>query len=115
MHANGPHRLVVLFHGLAGRSVTDVRAVVRETMPGADVLVPGYSGSMLSNETPSNIVREYLVAIDDATATAHYDEITLVGYSVGAASARRLASAGSSYRSSEASRSFRISDSNGSP
>ena len=84
-----PRHLVVVFHGLAGRPMTAVRAAVHEALPDADVMVPAYSDSVFSNEQPINLVRQYVLAIDKATAAVPYERITLVGYSVGALLARK--------------------------
>lgn len=86
---SNPRQLVVIFHGLGGRSMTGVRSVTRDVLPDADVMVPSYSSSALSNEQPIDIVREYLSAIDRAAAAVSYDKITFVGYSAGALLARK--------------------------
>ena len=59
--------------------MTSVRNVTRGIVPGADVMVPSYSSSVLSNEQPIDLVREYLSAIDRAAAAVSYDKITFVG------------------------------------
>lgn len=87
---DGQRHLVVVFHGLAGRPLDGVRDVIRETFPTADVMMPHYSNSFLSNEDPLDIVQMFLGAIDDAVDRGHYDRITLVGYSMGALIARKL-------------------------
>src|SRR5262249_38781185 len=86
----GERHLVVVFRGMGGRPLDDVRAVTRETFPAADVMIPRYSTSGLSNEEPLDIVLQYLRAIDAAMDQAHYDRITLVGYSMGALIARKM-------------------------
>ena len=73
-----PRQLVVIFHGLGGRSMTSVRNVTRGVAPDADVMIPNYSSSVLSNEQPIDIVREFS-AIDRAAAAVSYDKITFVG------------------------------------
>ena len=88
--AEGQHHLVVVFRGMGGRSLDDVRDVIRETFRSADVMIPRYSNSGLSNEDPLDIVEEYLRAIDAAMDRGRYDRITLVGYSMGALIARKM-------------------------
>ncbi|HZI81937.1 MAG TPA: hypothetical protein VFD69_20600, partial [Vicinamibacterales bacterium] len=88
--ADGQRHLVVVFRGMGGRPLDDVRDAIRETFPAADVMIPRYSTSGLSNEDPLDIVQMYLRAIDAAMAEAPYDRITLVGYSLGGLIARKM-------------------------
>jgi pimeloyl-ACP methyl ester carboxylesterase len=87
--ASGRRHLVVLFRGIGGRPLGDVRAAIRETFPGADILAPRYSDAALSNENPLDIVAMYLQTIDGAVGASSYDRITFVGYSLGALLARK--------------------------
>src|SRR5688572_9487335 len=87
----GDRRLVVAFHGVGGRRMEDVPAVIRESNPGSDLLMPSYSSSAFSNEQPLEIVRMYLESIDRAVAQNAYDRITIVGYSLGGLLARKVA------------------------
>jgi pimeloyl-ACP methyl ester carboxylesterase len=88
--AEGQRHLIVVFRGMGGRPLDDVRAVVKETFPAADLMIPRYSSSGLSNEDPLDIVQMYLRAIDDAVERGRYNRITLVGYSMGALIARKM-------------------------
>ncbi|WP_332848000.1 hypothetical protein [Massilia sp. S19_KUP03_FR1] len=94
----GSTELVVLLHGLRNRSdrLRDVRAVIRQHQPGADLYAPAMPIRHLSCRIPAaELVADLTDAIDFIVAARPqlngYKSITLVGHSVGAVFARKMA------------------------
>lgn len=87
--------LFVLIHGLGNQSnrLADARAVIREQHPDADILAPRmpYAGNWLCTEKPEAMVAQIVAYIDDLWAERDYRNITLVGHSIGAVLARKIA------------------------
>lgn len=90
--------LVVLVHGMGKLSdrLADVRAVLRSARPDADLFAPklGYADSLLCKDQAESIVAALVAqidAFDAARGEAGYSSITLVGHSLGAVIARKIA------------------------
>jgi hypothetical protein len=80
----GATRLVVLVHGVSGaRSIKPVVDLARRSFPDADLLLPTYFSSLLSNEDPLRVANAIERAINDACQSSHYNSIVLVGHSLG--------------------------------
>jgi predicted esterase len=83
--------LVVILHGLGiGRNLNDCCDAVREFLPNADLLVPHYSSSLLSNVNPRRVADqlvEYIHEVDTDRLKrldgGKYRSIILIGYSAG--------------------------------
>lgn len=83
-HVDGSRRLVVLVHGLLGRSrFTSAIDLAREALPGSDFLIVQYHGGALSNSSPYAIANAIERAIHEAFTQHKYDELVLVGHSMG--------------------------------
>jgi pimeloyl-ACP methyl ester carboxylesterase len=90
--------LVVLVHGLGNASdrLADVRAVLRSARPDADLFAPklGYADSLFCTDKAEAIVAAlvaHIDAFDAARGGEGYATITLVGHSLGAVLARKIA------------------------
>lgn len=91
--------LFVLVHGLGNQSkrLADARAVIREQYPDADILAPRmpYADNWLCTEKPEAMVARIVACIDvlwaERGGDAGYRKITLVGHSIGAVLARKIA------------------------
>jgi hypothetical protein len=83
-HEEGNRRLVVLVHGLLGRArFASAIDLAREAVPGSDLLIADYDSRVLSNADPYAIANAIERRIHDADAKYTYDEIVLVGHSMG--------------------------------
>ena len=83
-HVDGHRRLVVLVHGLTGRPrFESAVALARDALPDSDLLVFDYDTSILSNASPYEIANAMERQIHEAHAKHPYDEIVLVGHSMG--------------------------------
>lgn len=88
--------LVVLMHAYASTraSLRGVADAVLSSHPNADVLVPQYPSGILANEDPCELAEELVDAIDYAVGerkrhTGTYQNIILVGHSLGALLVRK--------------------------
>ena len=90
--AAGSNRLVVLVHGWLGKlplfSLADVEAAVREAMPDADRLVPSYPSGVFANTDLNEVCKQLADVIGLAVEAraqegGSYDEIILIGFSLG--------------------------------
>jgi len=83
-HTNDNRRLIVLVHGLLGRarfgSAIDLAV---EALPGSDLLIVDYDSGIWSNAGPHAIANAIERGIYDADDKHAYDEIVLVGHSMG--------------------------------
>jgi len=93
----GSTELVVLLHGFRNRSdrLRDVREVIRQHQPTADLYAPAMPTRRLSCRRPAaDLVADLTDAIDFIVATRpdvnRYKSIALVGHSVGAVFARKI-------------------------
>lgn len=83
-HVEGHRRLVVLVHGLPGRSQFESAiALAREALPDSDLLVFDYDSRILSNASPYAIANKMERQIHEAHTAYKYSEIVLVGHSMG--------------------------------
>jgi pimeloyl-ACP methyl ester carboxylesterase len=83
-HVDGHQRLVVLVHGMPGRAEFEPAiALAREALPDADLLVFDYDSSTLSNSSPYVIANTIERVINDTHVKYSYNEIVLVGHSLG--------------------------------
>lgn len=87
-------KLVVILHAYCSSParMSAVRGVAADCFPDADLLVPALPTGPLSTHSPQAIVRDLLRMMDTVcTARAGgYQEIVLVGHSIGALFARKL-------------------------
>jgi pimeloyl-ACP methyl ester carboxylesterase len=86
--------LFVLIHGLkdTGRRLFDARTVIRAAHPDADLLAPRLPyASMLCYEKAESIVAALIDYIDTLDQEKQYSTITIVGHSLGAVLARKIA------------------------
>jgi pimeloyl-ACP methyl ester carboxylesterase len=89
-HRDGNRGLVVLVHGLLGRRLfSSAIDVAREALPAADLLIVDYDSGVLSNGSPYAIANAIERAIHQAHTAHGYDEIVLVGHSMGGALLRK--------------------------
>ena len=88
----GSNRLVVLMHGWCGHfamfSIKDVEDTVKEELPDADLMVPTFPSGIFSNTNLNEVCRKLAEAIDLAVedqkrAGGEYQEIILIGFSLG--------------------------------
>jgi pimeloyl-ACP methyl ester carboxylesterase len=80
----GHTRLVVLVHGLAGRrSFEPAVELARAALPSSDLLVFDYDSRALSNASPYAIANTIERRIHDTHTANEYQEIVLVGHSLG--------------------------------
>ncbi|MBC7776140.1 MAG: alpha/beta hydrolase [Phycisphaerae bacterium] len=90
--------LVVLLHAFNRTSerLADVRRVVEEDDPNADILAPNLPFSFTSMVHPSSVVADLLIQIDQAFERSQqdgspgYQRIRLIGHSMGALFVRKL-------------------------
>ncbi len=96
----GGDHLVVVLHGFAnpGNRMAEVRMVVREALPAADIYAPRlpYADGFLCRVKAATIVAKVIQRIeklvaDRVAAGSPYGAITLVGHSCGAVLARKIA------------------------
>lgn len=95
----GSRRLVVLIHGwwnsLPAFSIDDVESTIRDELPDADILRPVYRSHIAANTNPVDVAEALAEAIEDACKeharrnNIPYDEIVLVGYSLGSLIVRK--------------------------
>jgi hypothetical protein len=87
-----PRTLVVLIPGMAGRQrvLDSLTAVIKESLPDADVLTTPFDTNWWSNADPLVITRDLLREIDGAVKSRQYERLTLVGYSMGGVIARKI-------------------------
>ena len=82
---SGEHKTLVVFgpplHG--STEAPDLEKLVRSNYPSADLLIPTYSNTWLSNSDPIDITDVIERGIRDADDKYHYEKIILFGYSVG--------------------------------
>ena len=83
--------LVVLVHGLGpSKLIDDVVATTADLYPNADLMVPAFNSSLWSNANPVELARELSDCISQADmAATGYQEIILVGHSLGALLVRK--------------------------
>jgi pimeloyl-ACP methyl ester carboxylesterase len=80
----GSRRLVVLVHGLLGRRMfSSAIDLAREALPGSDLLIVDYDSGVLSNGSPYAIANAIERGIHEAHTKHAYEEIVLVGHSMG--------------------------------
>lgn len=99
------NRLVVLFHGYANESYkfnnpynfikiykfNEVIQLAKETFPGATIYSPMLAhGNVLATESAAKIVAEQIEEVSRCCEKREFDDIVLVGYSMGAVLIRRL-------------------------
>jgi predicted esterase len=99
--AAGKKTLVVLVHGYGEKKMReDVRAAVREQRPGDDILMVHYPAHLFSNADPIAIARNLSNEIEKAADEKGnaYQNIILVGYSLGALLVRKAYLHGSGWR-----------------
>ena len=84
------NRLVVVLHGALASSMqlVFVRHAIEETLPDADLLIPDYHAGPFSDEQPEEVAEELCRAIQCAVdftrgSETPYEEIILIGYSIG--------------------------------
>jgi pimeloyl-ACP methyl ester carboxylesterase len=83
-HTDGHRRLVVLVHGLLGRKMfSSAIDLAREALPASDLLIVDYDSGVLSNGSPYAIANAIERRIHDAHTQNGYDDIVLVGHSMG--------------------------------
>jgi pimeloyl-ACP methyl ester carboxylesterase len=83
-HTEGHKRLIVLVHGLPGRAKFESTiALAREALPQSDILAFDYDSRYLSNASPYSIANVIERQIHEAHSTVNYDEVVLVGHSMG--------------------------------
>ena len=92
--AHGGHQqLVVLLHGYqkTAASLDDVRNEVERVLPDADVMVPEFSTSLLSNVSAVDLANALSDAIEQEyeRQTEGYRDVILVGHSIGSLLARK--------------------------
>ena len=94
---DGSATLVVLLHAYTHRAcnLASVEDVVRRAWPKADVYRPDLPASLFSMANPNEIVAKLLIDIDEKYLEAQrkavpYENIVLVGHSLGALLARKL-------------------------
>ena len=94
----GSTELVVLLHGFRNQSerLRDAREVIRQHHPGADLYAPAMPTRRLSSRIPAaDLVAQLTDAIDFIVAARpdlhRYKSIALVGHSIGAVFARKIA------------------------
>ena len=96
----GSRRLVVLVHGwwasLPYFSIVDARDAIREILPDADLLEPRYRSHIASNTDPIAVAEELTDVIEFAceerriaSDAQEYQEIILIGYSLGSLIVRK--------------------------
>jgi pimeloyl-ACP methyl ester carboxylesterase len=80
----GNKRLVVLVHGLSGfEKLAAAQALVAESLPNSDLLTFNYDTRLISNASPFEIANTIEREINSSYQTKKYDEIILVGHSLG--------------------------------
>lgn len=80
----GAKRLVVLVHGLNGkRSFQPAIQLAREALPGSDQLIVEYDARPVSNANPYAIANSIERRIQKVDSKHNYEEIVLVGHSLG--------------------------------
>jgi hypothetical protein len=93
------HRLVVIVHGYrkSATEMQSVRDATKEQFPDAEILCPSLATHLLSFADPCELVVELARQIDakwraqaEASPDEGFDEIILVGHSMGAVLARKL-------------------------
>lgn len=98
--AQSSRRLVILLHGwwasLPHFSIADARDTIRETMPDADLLEPSYRSHIAANTDPIAVAEELADVIEFAcderrmaSDAQEYEEIILIGYSLGSLIVRK--------------------------
>ncbi|NUU37690.1 triacylglycerol lipase [Pseudomonas sp. C2B4] len=83
-HSEGHKRLVVLVHGLTG--LEDFKPAVhlaREALPKSDLLIFDFDSGVFSNTSPYAIANSIEKEINKAHIRYDYEEIILVGHSMG--------------------------------
>lgn len=83
-HREGHKRLVVLVHGLTG--LEDFKPAIhlaREALPNSDLLIVDFDSGVFSNASPYAIANSIERQIHKAHARNDYEEIVLVGHSMG--------------------------------
>ena len=84
-------RLVVMAHGLSGREAFEPAVgLAKEALPGSDFLVFAYDTSLLSNASPYVLANKMEREIHALDARRGYDEIVLVGHSMGGMLLRKV-------------------------
>lgn len=91
---NNNRKLIVLFHGYQdklGKKIADVRNLAEEAIPDAKIYAPVLAHSAtFSKIRAAAIVAQQIDAISEKYEQYRFDEIILMGYSMGAVIARRL-------------------------
>lgn len=84
-------RLVVMVHGLSGREAFEPAvALARESLPRSDFLIFAYDTSLLSNASPYVLANKMEREIHALDTRRGYDEIVLVGHSMGGMLLRKV-------------------------
>jgi predicted esterase len=91
-------RLVVVVHGwwanLPMFSIADIRQAIVESLPDADLMLPQYCSRFTANTDPVEVAESLSDAIElacdeKARSGAAYEEVILVGYSLGSLIVRK--------------------------
>lgn len=91
-HGNSSE-LVVVLHGMNNKAhrLDGVVSVIQSDRPNADILVPEYDSSSTSTANPLRLTRNLVQCVGDAVdEKGGYDDITLVGYSIGGLFLRKV-------------------------
>lgn len=85
-------QFVILLHGAnaSAQSFCHVVRIVNQEMPDAHILIPEFDSSMLSFSNPLVIVRDIVRTLDWMAKSQEFDQIILVGHSIGALLARKI-------------------------
>ena len=89
---SGDDKLVVVLHGWVGspKQMRHVADSARREYPAADILLPHYPANVFSNADPYLIANSIEAHINDLQEERNYDEIVLVGFSMGALLIRKV-------------------------